>query len=161
MFNYNAYLNDLLNEKNDNIIYDKYNIIFKYELLDAWRKPIKSIIVTSDSKDNLYLYSEEEKKYHIDESKVLTILKNSIKNIKTEGALPFIPVMDGYKNSIDFKVDGKWYNYEITNLGYYSKDEIDGNEFLSWIVELLIEVDDELERQVPMVANCFIPVDDD
>ncbi len=162
---YEEYIKELSEDKEKNIVNDKYNVIFKYELKDSYTKPIKSVIVTGDSKENLYLVSEsrEEKKYHIDLDKVFSILNkhiNILDNINDK-ELPHLSTMDGYINTIDFKVKDKWYNYEFINLGYYSKEDIDSNNCLSAIFGLLIELDDELESQVQEVENYFVLTDED
>lgn len=162
---YEKYLDDLANNKNKNTINDKYNIIFMYTLKDAWSMPIKSVIVTNEDGDNLYLISnyDEEKKCHINCEKISSIIikyLDKFDKIKNK-ELPKQFIMDGYINTIDFKVNNKWYNYEFNNLGFYSEDDINKNEYLSLIFGLLIDLDDELEDQVKEVEKYFILLDEE
>ena len=133
------------------------DVIFKYELSDTIKMPIKSVIVTDN---NLYLVSglSNESKYDIDSSKIKSTIEkyaDKINNIKNK-ELPSLPILDGYNNSIEFKYNNKKYNYEFRNLDFYSKEEIDENEYLSLVFEFLIEIDDELESQVKEVEKYFV-----
>lgn len=159
---FEKYIKELIEVEDSNSINDKYNIVFKYELKDAWERIIKSVIVINDSKDNLYLYSDilKGKKYHIDINKIKPILKKYVVKLKDD-ELPELFINDGFINTIDFKVNDKWYNYKYYNLGYYSKEDIDSNNNLSLIFKFLIELDDELEEQVSEVGNYFVLIDDE
>jgi hypothetical protein len=147
---YEKYQEELLNSENENIVNDKYNVIFKYELKEAIGMTIKGLTIFNDN--CIYLipgHFEKPIKHSLDDNNIIEILNKYAKKIDEvkEQPLPDLLIMDGNINKFDFKVNNKWYNYKFYNLGYYSKDDIDNNEFLSLFFDLLDELHDELKKQ--------------
>ncbi len=142
-------------------MYGKNDILFKYELKDAFGKSIKSVIVSNDS---IYLYSDSKEKKSIFNTKNLVSILNKYStefdNIKDHKA-PFLAILDGFINEIVFKANDKWYNFNINNLGYYQEEEINNNEFLKTIFSLLDDVYDELKKQNIEIEDHFVLIEDE
>lgn len=160
---YEKYMNELLDSEDDNVVNDKYNVILKYDLKDAWERTIKGFTILEDS---IYLISgnlEKPIKHSLKETKIKDILNKYSKKIDEikDQSLPNLPIMDGYINKIDFKANDKWYNYNFYNLGYYSEEDLNSNKFLSLIFELLDDLYDEIQKQVSDIECYFILTDDD
>ena len=160
---YEKYMDELLDLEDDNVVNDKYNVILKYDLKDAWERTIKGFTILEDS---IYLISgnlENPIKYSLKDNKIKEILNKYSKKIDEikDQSLPNLPIMDGYINKIDFKANDKWYNFNFYNLGYYSEEDLNSNKFLSLIFELLDNLYDEIQKQVPDIESYFILVDDE
>lgn len=142
-------------------MYEKNDILFKYELKDAFGKSIKSVIVTNNS---IYLYYDSKEKKSIFNTKNLVSILNKYStefdNIKDQKA-PFLAILDGFINEIDFKANDKWYNFNINNLGYYQEEDINNNEFLKNIFSLLDDVYDELKKQNIEIEDYFVLIEDE
>ena len=135
------------------------DIIFKYELKDAFEQSIKSLVV--DKENKLHLMGESNKEESISTidgdaiNKVLQKYEEQFITVKDE-ELPFVPVMDGYINEITFNVNGKTYNDKISNLGYYDGETVDNNKHLSLIFKLLDDVYDVLYKDNKAIEEYFI-----
>ena len=75
---------DKIAKKYDKLILDvnkKYNIIFRYDLVDAWGVQLSTLVVTSDTKDNVWcVYNNEEEKEELKNS-YFTVNSNKILNV--------------------------------------------------------------------------------
>ncbi len=137
---------------------NKQNSIFKYELKLGIMDTLKEVIITSDKENNVYLYSEkkEEKVLTIDTRGIEIILnKYGDKLKKIDPILPFVGVLDGYQNIIDFKANNKRYNFGWSNLAYYSKEDIDNNESLTIIFNFIDELSEEFNKQNKEINKFF------
>ncbi len=154
---------DKIAEKYDKLILDinkKYNIIFRYDLADAWGVQISTLIITNDKKDNVIcIYDNENHKKQLenatfttDSSKVLDIIskyENEFKDLDPFD-IKIPPVLDGVHNNFYFDVNGKAYTFNLTNLWAWGSD-IDEEvkvflDLLSDLANILIKDVDNLER---------------
>ncbi len=136
----------------------KPNYIFKYELKVGIMDTLKEIIITSDENNNTYLYSngKEDKVLTIKIDKLEEILKKHVDKLKDlDPVLPYVGVLDGYQNIVDFKVNNKRYNFGWSNLAYYSQTDIDNSESLTVIFNFLFDIKVELNEQNKDINKYF------
>ena len=119
-------LRDGLDKYEDfNKIYDSLNILFKYELKDAWGMPIKSLYLTNDG--FLYLLGDENKVLNVNIDKVKSLLE------RYYGSKNWFHDKDAYENQ------------EISNIkaGVLSEDAV-------W--DLLEEMDETILKMKKIVS---------
>ena len=138
----------------------KDKILFAYSLKNAIGMNIRSLYVTKDIKDNLYLVSGSniDKKYTVGIDKLENILINNEKEFE-EGKkveLPSALIMDGYINEFCFSVNGKLYSDKLNNLWGYDDNAIDNNKHLSIVFKIFNEMYDALESDCEEIDNYFV-----
>ena len=162
---------DKLHEKYDKLILDlnkKYNIIFRYDLADAWGMQISTLIVTSDKKDNVVcIYDNEGLEMQVEENydkayfttdsskilKILTKYEDKIKKLNEMEDKKTMYIMDGVSNSFYFDINGKIYTYEVHNLLARYDDVREQADLLS---DLLTEIRESLVKDVKNIDKCLI-----
>jgi len=124
----------------------KNNIIFKYQLKDAWGMELTSLEITNEKENNIHI-----KEYEKDETSYATIDPNIIENIISKYSkelpnckeFPHAFVNDGYHNVFYFKDSGK---IEINNLYYL--EPTDKN------VKLILDIYEEIYNALsPIISN--------
>ncbi len=141
-------------------MYYEKKIVFKYILEDAWNNSLKSVFITSDTKDNIFFNEKEIPKEikTIDNEKLNKILKkylDKIEKIDIE-KLPNTGVMDGFINELSFKLNNKWYEYKFYNLGFYSDEEISEDKQLTIIYDFLEELFVLFQKTNKNIADYFV-----
>ena len=140
---------DKIAEKYDHLLLDvnkKYNIIFRYDLVDAWGVQISTLIITNDKKDNVIcIYDNENHKKQLENA---TFTTDSSIGDPFDIKIP--PVLDGVHNNFYFDVNSKIYTFNLTNLWAWGSD-IDEEvkvflDLLSDLANILIKDVDNLER---------------
>ncbi len=153
-------------EKYDKLILDvnkKYNIIFRYDLADAWGVQLSTLIITSDKKDNVVcVYDNEgfnkelENAYFtVDSKKIEEILikyEDKIKRINEMEENNSISINDGVENSFYFNINGNVYSYTIFNLLARYADMKEKVELFS---DLLTEIREVLVKDVKHIDRCL------
>ncbi len=151
---------DKIHEKYDKLILDvnkKYNIIFRYDLIDAWGVQISTLIITNDKTNNVFCVYDDEKLeseyFTIDSKKISEILskyEEQIKRINEMEEDNSIVVNDGVDNSFYFDIDGNIYSYVINNLSARALNMKEKAELLSDILteirEILIKANDKIDK---------------
>ena len=160
---YDKYLKEMDNvklyeEKEVNKLDDKYNIIFKYEVKNAFGMVEKGLFITSDIGNNTYLYAKYscEKEVSVDVTKVVDILNKYADKMPSDEELPMSNVLDGFVNEINFKVNNKWYNFKYFNLVYYEPELIDSDESLKIVFDFLNELYDYFESIDKDINKYFV-----
>ncbi len=152
-------------EKYDKLILDinkNYNIIFRYDLADAWGVQVSTLIITSDKKDNVWcVYDNEGKKkelenayFTVDSSKILDIISKNEAYFKKHKVIKDlhsgVMTLDGYHNDFYFNINGKVYTYNLDNLGVWDKEITESTKLFLDIIydirEVLIKVDKNIDR---------------
>ena len=155
---------DKIAKKYDKLILDvnkKYNIIFRYDLVDAWGVQISTLVVTSDTKDNVWcVYNNEEEKEELKNS-YFTVNSNKILNVisKYEEKLHNVKdveshnqVEDGYFNNFYFNINGDIYTFNLNNLGVWD-DKI--TEDTKLFLDLISDIREELINDVDNLDRCL------
>lgn len=157
---------DKIAEKYDKLILDvnkKYNIIFRYDLIESPGVQIATLIITSDKEDNVIcIYDNENNKkqldnayFTVDSSKVLNVIskyEDKFKNIKDVMDLPLPSVLDGFNNDFYFDINGKIYTYNLSNLGTWY-DEIPENAKL--FLDIIGDLREVLIKEVKNLDRCL------
>ena len=133
---------------------DKYKIIFRYDLLDAWGVQISTLIITDDKKDNMWcVYDNENQKeelgteyFTIDTSKVKKIIDKYKKHIINREEVEIQHgILDGVRNVFYFSIDGERVELQFNNLW-----ACDGSnyviDFLDELYPILYKVNNHLHR---------------
>ena len=138
-----------------NKVYDSLNVIFKYELKDAWGIPIKSLYLTNDG--FIYLLGDENKVLNINMDNVLSILDKYYKEIKNieDLSMPLSNVLDGYNNSFAFKVNNEWINIDESNIEFLSLEQIESSKYATIVLNLYNELYSELISQNFEIKDYF------
>ena len=160
---YDKYLKEMDNrklyiEKEVNKLDDDFNIIFKYEVKNAFGMVDKGLFVTTDSGNNTYLYSKYscEKELLVDVTKIVDILNKYADTLPKEEDLPMSNILDGFINEISFKINNKWYNFKYFNLVYYEPELIDSDKNLNIVFNFLNELYDYFESIDKDINNYFV-----
>ena len=104
----------------------KNNIIFKYQLKDAWGMERSMIEITEEKENNISIkeYDKEDITYATIDS---NIIKNVIEKYKEDLSqckeFPDAPMMDGYINAFYFKDNNKQHKIKILNLYYLDTND--------------------------------------
>ena len=104
----------------------KNNIIFKYQLKDAWGMERSMIEITDEKENNISIkeYNKEDITYEtIDSNIIKEIIKKYSEDLKKCKEFPNAPVMDGYINTFYFTYDNKQHKIEIDNLYYLDTND--------------------------------------
>lgn len=144
-------------------ISDKYNVVFKYTLKDAFESILACIVITDSKDNNVFIYDGDNYIYkQMDINKLISILNSYSSKLDSlkDTELPNTNIFDGYINVFDFKADNKWQNYIFYNLDYYTDEQIDNNKFLSTFAEFLIAVCD-LFKQYGIYEYFKLVLDDE
>ena len=127
----------------------KKNIIFKYQLKDAWGMERSMIEITEEKENNIAIkeYDKENITYEtIDSNIIKEIISKYTEELKKYKEFPYAPMTDGYINAFYFKDDNKQHKIEILNLYYL--DENDKN------VKLILNIYEELYNiLLPILGN--------
>ena len=138
----------------------KDKIVFVYALKDAIGMNIRSLYVTNEIKDNLYLVSGSniDKKLTIGIDPFIEVLANNEKEIEDgkKVEVPSALIMDGYIHEYYFSVNGKSYSDKINNLQGYDDDTIDNNKHLSSVFKLFNETYDQLYDEYEEIEDYFV-----
>ncbi len=155
---------DKIAKKYDKLILDinkKYNIIFRYDLVDAWGVQISTLVITNDKKDNVWcVYNNEDQKeelensyFTVDSNKVLNVISkyeeklHNVKNIETHEQ-----VEDGYFNNFYFNISGDIYTFNLDNLGVWN-DKI--TEDTKLFLDLISDIREVLIKDVKNLDRCL------
>ena len=155
---------DKIAKKYDKLILDvnkKYNIIFRYDLVDAWGVQISTLVVTSDTKDNVWcVYNNEEEKeelknsyFTVNSNKILNVISkyeeklHNVKDVETHEQ-----VEDGYFNNFYFNINGDIYTFNLNNLGVWD-DKI--TEDTKLFLDLISDIREELINDVDNLDRCL------
>ena len=155
---------DKIAKKYDKLILDinkKYNIIFRYDLVDAWGVQISTLVITNDKKDNVWcVYNNEDQKeelensyFTVDSNKVLNVISkyeeklHNVKNIETHEQ-----VEDGYFNNFYFNINGDIYTFNLDNLGVWN-DKI--TEDTKLFLDLISDIREVLIKDVKNLDRCL------
>ncbi len=155
---------DKIAKKYDKLILDinkKYNIIFRYDLVDAWGVQISTLVVTNDKKDNVWcVYNNEDQKeelensyFTVDSNKVLNVISkyeeklHNVKDIETHEQ-----VEDGYFNNFYFNINGDIYTFNLDNLGVWN-DKI--TEDTKLFLDLISDIREVLIKDVKNLDRCL------
>ena len=104
----------------------KNNIIFKYQLKDAWGMERSMIEITEEKENNISIkeYDKEDITYASIDS---NIIKNVIEKYKEDLSqckeFPNASMMDGYINTFYFTYDNKQHKIETDNLYYLDTND--------------------------------------
>lgn len=127
----------------------KNNIIFKYQLKDAWGMERSMIEITEEKENNILIkeYDKENITYaSIDSNIIKEIISKYSEELKKCKEFSNAPVMDGYINTFYFKDNNKQHKIEILNLYYL--DSNDKN------VKLILDIYKELYNVLsPILGN--------
>lgn len=127
----------------------KNNIIFKYQLKDAWGMERSMIEITDEKENNISIkeYNKEDITYEtIDSNIIKEIIKKYSEDLKKCKEFPNAPVMDGYINTFYFKDNNKQHKIEILNLYYLNSNDKN--------VKLILDIYKELYNVLsPILGN--------
>lgn len=157
---------DKIAEKYDKLLLNlnkKYNIIFRYDLIDAWGVQLSTLIITSEEKDNVVcVYDNEGYKnelenfcFTIESNKILKILskyEDGIKKVENMEDKKSIKVNDGVFNNFYFDINGNIYVYNIDNLLSRYTDMKEQAEMFS---DLLTEIREVLVKEDKNIDRCL------
>ena len=157
---------DKIAEKYDKLLLDlnkKYNIIFRYDLIDAWGVQLSTLIITSDKENNVMcVYDNEGFKdelvnasFTVDSKKVLDVLskyENQIKKIDEMEDKNTTVINDGVFNNFYFNINGNVYLYNISNLLARYADMKEKAQLFS---DLLTEIREVLVKDVKNIDRCL------
>lgn len=162
---YDKYLKEIdkWKEKEINKLDDDFNIIFRYEVKNAIGMLGKGLFITTGKDNNVYLYSKYscDKELKIDTIEIVKILDKYAEKLQPMDKLPFNNMLDGYINSINFKINNKWYNFEYSNLFAYDDETIDNNKYLNDICSFLLELYNYFESKDKTINEYFTLTLDD
>lgn len=161
---YDKYLKELENrklslKKEVNKLDDDFNIIFKYEIKNAFGMLEKGFFITTENGNNVYLYTAYNcnQELKIDITEIINILNKYAEKLQPMAKLPLNGyLLDGYINSINFKVNNKWYNFKYSNLFAYGQEEIDNNKNLTYLFDFLDELYDYFETSAKAINDYFV-----
>lgn len=157
---------DKIAEKYDKRLLDlnkKYNIIFRYDLIDAWGVQLSTLIITSDKENNVVcVYDNEGFKdelananFTVDSKKVLNVLTKYEKQIKKIDEMEdknTTVINDGVFNNFYFNINGNVYLYNISNLLARYADMKEKAQLFS---DLLTEIREVLVKDVKNIDRCL------
>ncbi len=156
----NKVLEELRSSSNEIEVLNKYNVIFMYELSDAFGIPLSIVYATSDKENNLCFIKDDElySTINIDGLNEVLLKYKSFNEVK-DILVPSNGVMDGYINKIYFKINDKWYIDQINNLAYYENEVVLHNKHLNEFVNLLDDVLNALYKENKNVIKYFVTTD--
>ena len=144
-------------EKYDKILLknnDKYNIIFRYDLLDAWGVQISTLIITDDKENNMWcVYDNENQKEELD-TEYFTVDTSEVKKIidkykshivDREEIESQMAINDGVQNIFYFSIDGEGIELHFDNLWAFDEPNY-AVDFLDELYPILYKVNDHLHR---------------
>lgn len=146
-----------ITEKYDKLLLknnDKYHILFRYDLLDAWGVQISTLIITEDKENNMWcVYDNENQKdelgteyFTVDVSEVKKVIDKYKKHIvNREEVEREVAINDGVQNVFYFSIDKEGIELQFDNLWACSKSNyiID---FLDELYPVLYKINDHLHR---------------
>lgn len=124
---------DKITEKYDKLILDvnkKYNIIFRYDLLDTFQTQISTLIITNDEKDNVicvydnegYEKELENKTFTVDVSIIEKLISDYEVKLKEVKEIESPAISEGVMNNFYFDINGKVYTFEAFNMWAWEED---------------------------------------
>ena len=138
-----VYFKEHITERYKNSRQDQ-KIIFRYELLNAWQKPLQFLMIKDSDKDNVIL--EDEKQFKVlsiaseDIKKIMEILDNN-PSLFTIQDVDFPPVLDGTIHRFYFRNGLAKLDIEAFNIWYYLKNSKAGDD-----TKLIIKVFNEIAK---------------
>lgn len=132
---------------------DKYNILFRYDLLDAWGVQISTLIITDDKENNMWcVYDNENQKdelaneyFTVDTKEIKDIINKYKSHIVNREEIENSSVLDGVQNVFYFSIDKEGIELHFDNLW-----ACDGSnyiiDFLDELYPILYKVNDHLHR---------------
>ena len=127
----------------------KNNIIFKYQLKDAWGMERSMIEITEEKENNILIkeYDKEDITYaSIDSNIIKEIIKKYSEDLKKCKEFPHAFVSDGYINLFYFNINNRKYEIEINNLCYLEPNDKN--------VKLILDIYKELYKILsPILDN--------